>query len=50
MKRSKRIKPDGPETIDEAAEEDDAIQNTTHIPIVRTNTYKDPEDLDERDV
>ena len=49
MKRSKKLKGPNVDTIEEAPEEG-APENRAHMPIQRTNTYQDPENLDEREV
>lgn len=46
--RGGSIKNPGIDTIQEADDEQPEINH--HIPLNRTNTFKDPEDLDERDV
>ena len=47
MKRSKKLKGPNYDTIEETPED---AENNIHLPIKRTNTYKDPENLDEREV
>lgn len=42
------VKNPGIDTIQEA--EDELPAENNHVPVTRTNTFKDPEDLDERDV
>ena len=56
MKRSKRLKGPNVDTIQEVPDEPNSIEmaaepdKSKHVPIQRTNTFKDPENLDERDV
>ncbi len=47
IRRNKSIKEPNVDTIEE---DDDTEENNIHVPVTRTNTYADPDDLDERDV
>lgn len=48
LRNSKMLKSPDVDTIEEI--DDEEPNNKPHFPVKRTNTYKDPEDLDERDV
>ncbi len=53
LRRSRRVPEPTVDTIAEAEEEnvndEEEESPYQHVPVVRTNTYKDPEDLEERD-
>ena len=49
MKRTHTKRGPNVETIEEAPDEDTTNDPNKHLPVIRTNTFKDPENLEERE-
>ena len=50
MKRTHTLRGPNVETIEEAPDDEDTNNDPNrHLPVTRTNTFKDPENLEERE-
>ena len=56
QRRSQSLKPEDIDTIQEVSDKNDSLplddetDESNHMPVTRTNTFQDPESLDEREV